>query len=74
MARTWKFNLDEMIHESGDDWLEYGKFGTGTYGLHTVIDGEEAVVCVRAESDKEATEEATRLLDKIADGWRAVNW
>ena len=74
MKRTWDFDLDQMIHISGDDWLEYGRFGADTYGLHTVFGGREVIIRIDAESSKDATEEATSLLDKIAEGWRASNW
>lgn len=72
--RTWKFNIDEQIHESGDDWLEYGKFGADTYGLHTTLDGKQTIVCIEASSSAEAIAEADKLLDKIDGGWRAANW
>ena len=74
MTRKWEFDTDQMIHVSGDDWLEYGSFGADTYGLHTKLDGRDAIIRIDAENSKDATDEADNLLDKLADGWRATNW
>ena len=60
-------DLGELQDGNGNS-LVYGEFGSGTYGLYTTIDGEEACLCVSG------TEDADSMLEKIASGWRPVNW
>lgn len=79
MARTWKRGSGEIVASDGN-WLEYGSFGQDTYGLHTVIDGRDAIIRMMSSTHTDAptgydvTAEADDLLDRIAGGWRAANW
>lgn len=66
-------NLGEMQDGRGNS-LVYGEFGPDTYGLYTTVDGAHRVICVRAESPAAATNDASELLDRLANGWRPVNW
>jgi hypothetical protein len=60
-------------NENGDQ-LYYGDFGPDTYGLYTTIDGKDCTMRVCAEHVDEATFNAERLLEKLASGWRPINW
>jgi excisionase family DNA binding protein len=72
MAREWKFDTEQGIYISTEgDWLEYGAFGSDTYGLHTTIDGREAIFHIGFENP---CDEADELLDMFAGNWRPVNW
>lgn len=66
---TWNIvgNFGEMQDGRGNS-LVYGEFGRDTYGLYTTIDGKE--VCIRVDG----TKDADKVLDKLASGWRPVNW
>lgn len=81
MARNWVHVVDQSIYISDDgSWLEYGDFGRDTYGLHTEIDGKQAIIRLFGSISGDVPEgydlvaEADKLLDRIASGWRAVNW
>ena len=81
MAREWKRDIGQLAYIADDgNWLEYGRFGRDTYGLHTVFDGKEHVIHMFGNSSCHVPDgydliaEADRLLDRIASGWRAVNW
>lgn len=75
MAREWTFDRDQLIHDDeAGNWLEYGRFGEDTYALHTTVDGEEVALRIDCTIDEKPTEKADELLDRIASGWRAVNW
>ena len=65
---SWEYDNERMTSKSARGWLSYGDFGLDTYGLHTKVLGEDAIICVRAESRREAEERATELLDMLADG------
>lgn len=64
---SMKGNLGELQDGNGN-WLSYGDFGTDTYGLHTTIGEYEACICVSGTNDADA------VLEKLASGWRPVNW
>lgn len=63
--RNWELNKEEHIHETAGAWLDYGYFGAGTYGLHTTVNGEEAIYRIYAETAAEAIGYADSLLDKL---------
>ena len=71
MSRDWH----EVQGASGGE-LEDGngnviwpyEFGPNTYGLHTTVDGKRMSVRVWS------VEHANETLDKLATGWRPVNW
>ena len=81
MGRKWEHDLDQAAYIADDgNWLEYGAFGRDTYGLHTEVDGFDAVIRIMGALHPDApkgyspTDEADGLLDRIAGGWRAANW
>lgn len=69
IKRNWKQigNIGEMQDGNGNS-LTYGDFGSGTYGLHTNIDGHEVTLNAYSKDD------ASEMLDKLASGWRPANW
>lgn len=72
--RAWVRNeFGETVNANGDS-LHYGEFGPNTYGLMTEIDGKRVELCVREVEGKSITESADELLEKLAGGWRPVNW
>lgn len=81
MVRTWEYDINQLAYIADDgNWLEYGSFGQDTYGLHTKVDGRESVICMFSETSVNVPagynliDETDKLLDKIANGWHAVNW
>ena len=73
--------MRRFLHEDTGEWrdgrgnvLVYGTFGPDTYGLITTLDGREYELCIRAHVGDDLNELANALLDKLATGWRPVNW
>lgn len=66
-------DISERQNERGDA-LTYGDFGRDTYGLTTVVDDKAVTLCIRCEVGDDAQAEADKILEKLASGWRPVNW
>lgn len=66
-------DMGEIQNERGDA-LTYGNFGHDTYGLTTVVDGKTVTLCIRCEIGDDVQAEADEILEKLASGWRPVNW
>lgn len=72
---TWEYDEQGVLRSPDGDWLEYGKFGRDTYGLHTRLDNSRAVFFLSAEYGEPApVGKANILLNKLKSGWRPVNW
>lgn len=70
MSREWHelgTTGGELVDGNGNT-LSPCEFGPCTYGLRTTIDGKQAVIRVLS------IEHANKTLDRLALGWRPVNW
>lgn len=64
-----------ILHDTALGYVElsYGEFGPDTYGMYCEFDGSEHVVCIRNE-DRQFVNRAYEIAERIASGWRALNW
>jgi hypothetical protein len=76
----WKIKSDEptivYVFEDGISWMAYD-YGDN-YALRTEVDGRPVTLTVRDDhlntEDADKFTDACNLLDKLANGWRPINW
>lgn len=66
-------DMGELQNDRGDA-LTYGDFGPDTYGLTTVVDEKAVRLCIRCEIGGDMQAEADEIFEKLAGGWRPLNW